>query len=286
MADANYRIKVRRDVNGSPLLIVTFDVQYEVLLNQDRFQNLTKSVVKYSDGVEGEKLTQEEFLLWGDELQRMLEFKNSMSELRPYAMMELETKPSSIPRGLLHQILTHYEENTTKPIHIFITGKSPNLNLNFNCGTITYSASISASQVPETRKTLGQLSEEAQRCVDLGKTKDEVVKSLKDIGEASIRVGKVNKEVIECVVTLPGLAAGAAAAKVAVDQCKEWLDSIQELNDAYSKEQEEKDRAAREQHHLDTEAAIERALKCADVYGEGIEKARDFDQAMERGSIG
>lgn len=285
MVDASYKIKLRRDISGTPLLLVTFDVQYEVVLNQDRFQSLSNSVVKYSDGVKDEKLTQEDFLLWGDELKRMWDFRNSMGELPPYAMMDLETKPSPIPRGLLHQILTDYEKNTTKPIHIFITGKSPDLSINFNCGTVSFGVAIPALQAAETRNALGQLSAEAQHCVDQGKTKDEVVQILKDVGEATIRGGKVVKEVIECAVALPALLTGPVAAKIMLDQCQQWMESIQELNDAYSKEQAEKDRIARERHHMETEAAIERSLRCADVYGVGIELAQDFDKAIRKGSL-
>lgn len=55
MSDATYRIKARKNINGKPLLIVTFNVDYEVLLDQERFEQLSSTVVKYSDGVEGER---------------------------------------------------------------------------------------------------------------------------------------------------------------------------------------------------------------------------------------
>ncbi|WP_250537109.1 hypothetical protein [Caballeronia sp. AZ10_KS36] len=122
MAGSNYIVRARKDIDGSPLLIVTFNVEYEVLLNKDRFEDLHKSVVRYADGVSGEKLATEEFQFWDVELKRLGGLRNSLGELPAYALMNIETKQNPIPRGLLHQILTDFEANTSKNINVFVTG--------------------------------------------------------------------------------------------------------------------------------------------------------------------
>ncbi|MGF6595273.1 hypothetical protein ABIE20_005519 [Pseudomonas sp. 2835] len=40
MSDATYRVQTRIDGHSSPLLIVKFQVEYEVVLNTDNFKEL------------------------------------------------------------------------------------------------------------------------------------------------------------------------------------------------------------------------------------------------------
>lgn len=283
MGAASYKVKVRQDINGRPLLIVTFDVQYELILNQERFESLHRSVERFAEGIDNEQLTKEEFLLWTDELNRMVNFKNQVSELPPYIFLQLEPKPSPIPSGLLYKILSDYESNTRQPLNIFISGDAPNLSVNFNCGTLTYSVPIPATQAAETARALNQLSAEAQRCVDEGRNRDETIRALRETGGAVINTGKVTKEIVECAVSVAGVVAGPPGISNVVKQCEQAAASVQQLNDIYSRTQAEKEREARERYQEQTVRDLERGFQCADVYGEGIERARDLERGILEG---
>ncbi|TCV62708.1 hypothetical protein [Pseudomonas fluorescens] len=280
MSDATYRIKARKNINGKPLLIVTFNVDYEVLLDQERFEQLSSTVVKYSDGVEGEKLTSEEFRLWGDELKRMWAFRNSMGELPPYAQMELETKPSVIPRALLHSILTSYEETTKQPVNIFVSGQAPNFSLNINWGTVTYSAVVPANQAKATLGALTELNAKAEQCLAEGKSKDETKKLLLETGAAILGAGQATKDVVDCTIAIAVACEFPGAIPAVIFECKEAYDSIADLLEAFEKEKRAKEQAEREQHQQQVEANIERISHCRELRESGIQKSRDIDGAM------
>lgn len=276
MSDATYRIKARLDGNKKPLLIVNFQVEYEVVLDADRFNNLHSTVVQYSDGVKGEKLTADEFRLWDDELKRIANLRNQLAELDPYYLNELELKPSSIPRGLLHQILTTYEENTKSVINIFSSGNYPNFALNLNWGTLTYSYPIPISEIKQFPQAMAAVSAKTQQCIDEKKDWDNTKDALWETATTTVGVGKVTVDIIKCVV---GLAKGAKDPIKILDTasaCVSVVTDLTALIDAIEKEKAEKEAQERERHQQEVEDKIREHLRCADVEA-GIKKSRDMD---------
>ncbi|WP_409286761.1 hypothetical protein [Pseudomonas guariconensis] len=280
MSDVTYRIKSRSSIDGKPLLIVSFNVDYEVLLDTDRFEQLSSTLTTFADGVKGEKLTREEYRLWDDELKRMFGFHNAMAELPPYAKMELETKPSNLPRALFNSILAHFEENKEQQVNVFVTGQAPNLSLNVNWGTVSYSAAVPAGQARGTLEGLTQIMDVAQQCVADGKTKDEIKTAVLETAGAVKATGKVTKEVVECAIAIAVACEFPIAIPTTLKACKEAFDSIVELNDAADAAKAAKEQAERDAAQRRTEAAIDRATHCPVVRDTGIERARDFDGAV------
>ena len=285
MSDATYRIKTRVDANGSPLLIVNFQVEYEVVLDTERFTEVHNTVGQYAEGMNNEKLTTEEFRLWEDELKRMVNLWNQLGEMNPYILGQLETKPSSIPRGLMHKILTTYEENTKSRVNIFTTGTAPNFSLNFNWGTLTYSFPIPPGAMRETQQAFAQMSAKTQQCIDEGKDWEKTKEALWETAGTVAGTGKVTYDIIKCALVLGGTAEAPALVLAIETFCTDIVTDLADMLDAIEAEKAAKEAAEREIHQKDIELKIRDSFRCADIPA-GIEKSRDIDKGIRAGSTG
>ncbi|KAB0507752.1 hypothetical protein [Pseudomonas moorei] len=280
MSDATYKIITRDDSGGAPLLIVKFQVEYEVILNADRFTELQKTVAQFSDGVTGDKLTPEETLLWEDELRRIGSYRNAIGELAPYQFMELETKPKTIPRGLLHQILTTFEENAKSEIRLFVTGSVPNFSLNINWGTLTYTFPIPQDQIEPSKTAFSQASVAAQKCINEGQDPDKATQSILDTIKAVAGTGKVTIDIYKCASAMSKASRSGVLGILGafVTSCTDIFADLSTLIENFIKEQEERDAAARQKQQDEVDAGIDRISKCPNIDA-GIEKSRDIDRA-------
>jgi hypothetical protein len=280
MSDATYRIITRRDAGGSPLLIVKFLVEYEVILNSDRFTQLRETISTYADGVLGNKLTPEETRLWEDEFRRMGSFRNSIGELAPYESMELETKPKAIPRGVLHQILTTFEENANSEIRLFVTGSVPNFSLNVNWGTLTYNFPVPPDQLEPSIRAFTEANVKAQQCIDEGKDSDKTTEAIIDAVKTVAGTGKVTVDIIKCATAMAkaSKAGWAGVLTAAVGSCTDIFVDLYKLLTDFAKQQAEKEAIARQKKQDEFDEGMERISKCPDIKS-GIEKSRDIDRA-------
>lgn len=280
MADAAYRIKVKRDINGTPLLVVSLHVEYEVVLDSDRFTELHRSAARYADGVEGQKLTQEEFRLWEEELRRMGQFRNSLGELPSYALEALETKPCRLPRGLVHQILTDFENNTSKSVNIFATGQYPEFALSFNWGAVSYSIPLSASEITANLELLSRIGREAQKCIDDGKPTEDILRTVGEVIATVHETAGTTSDVIECAGAVALACRNPMAIPLVFLTCGDVVQDIKAMIEAAETAKREKEKAEREKQQRIMEDSIDRMSRCREVRNTGIERARDLERAI------
>ncbi|MGF6595272.1 hypothetical protein [Pseudomonas sp. 2835] len=239
----------------------------------------------FKDGVQGEKLTSEEFKLWENELSRMNALRNLIGELDPLFFNELETRPSPIPRGLLHQILTTYEENAKSKVNVFITGSAPNFSMNFNWGTLTYSFPLAPGEMRQTHQAFVKMSEKTQQCIDEKKDWDKTKEALWQTAATVAGTAKVTQDIIKCGLVLGAAAEVPAFILLLENACADIVSDLADMLDAVAAEKAARDAMERERYHRDVEDRIRRSMECADIEG-GIMKARDLDKQIRESKIG